>query len=600
MVRSPSEATGGIFGTLPLGRMANFKTELEKTIKRIVKELYKLDLDPALEHPAQEAHGDYSTNAAMVLAKRLKAEPLDIANSLKEFLVAWLPSDLVTKVEVVSPGFINFWLKEKVLLQEVSEVIKKGEDYGRSDKGKGKTVVIDYSAPNIAKRFGIGHLRSTTIGQALYNLYGFLGYKTIGDNHLGDWGTQFGTLLYQVKNKKLNVKDLSIDDLEGLYVEFHQEAEKNPKLMDEARAWFKKLEEGDSEARRVWKTVVDVSMREFSRVYDLLGVKIDYAYGESFYEDKMPVVIAEVRKKGLSKKSVGAEIIEFSDLPPAILVKSDGGTTYFTRDLATIRFRVESWDPQIYIYEVGADQKLHFRQVFEAAKLLGWMKGRELIHVAHGLIRFEHGKMSTRRGQTVKLEDVLGEAIKKAQKIMDESKTHLRRGFGGQAGRGLSDKEKEEVARAVGIGAIKYFDLSHHPLSDIIFDWEKIFVLEGNSAPYLQYTCARAMSVLQKARTDKPLAVSRQPLASEELPLLRFIYRFPEVVEEAARTYSPNLVCSYLFELAQRFNSFYAKVPIIKAESKEMKQLRLALTAATGQIIKNGLTLLGIEVPKRL
>lgn len=566
-----------------------FKLEIESLVREAAKKLYDLDVDPVIEHPAQESHGDYATGIAMDLAKKLKKKPLEVAGELKS-QISDLEFPIIQSIEVAPPGFLNFWLASTALAGEVNEVNKQKDRYGSSATGRGRTVVIDYSSPNIAKRFGIGHLRSTVIGQALYNLDKIHGFRVIGDNHLGDWGTQFGSLLAQISNQHLAISNLTIDKLEELYVDFHQRAEGDPKLMEEARAWFKKLEEGDQEARSLWKAVVSVSIKEFDRIYALLGVKFDYAYGESFYEDKMPSVIKEVRGKGLSKKSEGAEIVEFENLPPAILVKSDGTTTYFTRDLATIKFRLEKWQPQFITYEVGADQKLHFQQVFETIKRLGWADGVTLRHVAHGLIRLpadrqdlRSGKMSTRRGQTIKLEDVLDEAIRRAGKLI-----------GSSAGLGATEK-------AVGIGAIKYFDLMHQPQTDIIFDWEKLFLLEGNSGPYLQYTYARAMSVLRKANALKPLAVSHKPLASEaESPLLRYIYRFPEALDDAAENYSPNLICNYLFELAQRFNSFYDKAPIIKAESEELKALRLALTSATAQVVKNGLTILGIETPERL
>lgn len=560
------------------------REKIAAAVKEAVRERYRLELRAALEHPQVEDFGDFATPAALEIAQQTGGDPLEIARQLKLKLEGRL-KDLVKEIRVERPGFLNFWLRGEGLVGEVNEAIKEREKYGSADLGKGKTVVIDYSSPNIAKRFGIGHLRSTVIGQALANLYKFSGYKVIGDNHLGDWGTQFGAILRQVKSLKLKVKGLTVEDLEKLYVDFHKEAEQKPKLMEEAREWFLKLESGDQEARDIWRTVVDVSKTEFDRIYTLLGVRFDYAYGESFYEDKLPGVIAEIRKKGLVKKSEGAEIVEFAQLPPAILVKSDGATTYFTRDLATIKYRLETWNPQMIIYEVGADQRLHFQQVFETARKLGWADGREFVHVAHGLIRFAAGKMSTRRGQTVELEDVLKEAIERAERLTGQ---------------------KGAISKAVGIGAVKYFDLSHQPQTEIIFDWEKLFLLEGNSAPYLQYTYARASRVLAKASGVQHTAYSKQLIAGRspfavneaELPLLRWLYRFPEIVEDAAKSYSPNLLCNYLFELAQRFNRFYAAVPIIKA--KENRDLRLALTSATAQIIKNGLSLLGIETPERL
>jgi len=551
------------------------KEKIAGTVTQAVKDLYQLKVDPALEHPKQESFGDYATAVALGIAQQKQVDPFEVANEIRLKIKDRLVGP-VSRIDVVEPGFLNFWLTNDALVGAVNQVDKEREAYGSMGFGKGRTVVIDYSAPNIAKRFGVGHLRSTVIGQALYNLDKFSGYKVIGDNHIGDWGTQFGVLLYQVKSKKLNVKNLDVGKLEELYVEFHQEVDKDPKLMEKARAWFKKLEDGDKEARELWQSIVDISKEEFDRIYALLGIKFDETLGESFYEDKMLTVIKEVRKKGLSKKSEGAEIVEFENLPPAILVKSDGTTTYFTRDLATIKFRIEKWDPQFITYEVGADQKLHFQQVFETAKKLGWGDKCYFFHVPHGLIRFAGGKMSTRRGQTVRLEDILKEAVVRAKKLTGAN---------------------ESIARMVGIGSVKYFDLSHQPQTDIIFDWEKMFLMEGNSAPYLQYTYARAESVLQKAgRFSLP---KQTEVGEEEQPLLRYIYRFPEAVEVAAGSYSPNLICNYLFELAQRFNSFYDKAPIIKADEK-IRPLRLLLTSAVGQVVKNGLTILGIETPERL
>ena len=555
--------------------------------------------DISLEFPENELFGDYSTNLALILAKEEGKNPKEIASKIVEKLEKDKElAEVVSKVEVAGPGFINFFLSEKALLDELVNIEKQQEKYGTSDLGRGKTVIVDYSSPNIAKRFGIGHLRSTVIGQSLYNLYRFLGYKVIGDNHLGDWGTQFGTLLYQIDSKGLKPSELTIDELEKLYVEFNAEAQKNEKLWDMARAWFKKLEEKDPKAREIWQKVVDTSLKEFERIYGLLGVKIDYAYGESFYLDKMSAVIEEIRKKGLLTKSQGAHIIEFpstssGSLPPAIVVKSDGATTYLTRDLAAIRFRTTEWQPDILIYEVGSDQTLYFRQLFETVRLLGWKENSEFVHVAHGLMRFEHGKMSTRKGETVSLEEVLNGAISKARAIIDRSET----------GRGLDSHEKEKVAKAVGIGAVKYFDLMHQPGTDIIFDWEKIFVLEGNSAPYLQYTVARANSVLEKGRKSSPK--EKIALNPEELAVLRGLTRFSEIIVIAAKNYSPNLLANYLFDLAQKYNNFYAHHRILGSERTKNgilsdNQHRLALTAGVAQVLKNGLTILGIETPQRM
>ena len=558
-----------------------------------------------LEHPAEEAHGDYSTNIAMTMFGNFKFEILNLKlNSPLEFAKAIVEQlekneelkDYVEKVEVAQPGFINFWLSKDALCQEMSLITEKGERYGSSDLGNGKTMVIDYSAPNVAKPFGIGHLRSTIIGQALYNLYKFLGWQTIGDNHLGDWGTQFGTLLYQITDKNLDPDTLDIEKLQELYVEFNTKSQENPDLKEEARLWFKKLEDGDVQARDIWKKVKDISLQEYERIYKLLGVEIDFAHGESFYETALDGIIEEYEQKEIAAEDQGALVIHFpnEEMTPAMLRKSDGASTYLTRDLATIEYRKNEWKPDLIAYEVGAEQELHFRQVFAAYRLLHPEDITKFVHIKHGLYLSPSGKkFSTRRGDIVRLEEVLEEAIERAQK--------LAHGGDGQA-------------KAVGIGAIKYFDLSHHPESNIIFDWEKMFVLEGNSAPYLQYTYARTESVIAKSRlsddqisdgqtlrSDKSGNLKPGNLASEELALLRWIYRFPEVVEEAALNFAPNTVCTYLFELAQRYNTFYAKHRILADSAQNTaSSFRLALTQATGIILKTGLHLLGIEAPSKM
>jgi arginyl-tRNA synthetase len=550
------------------------------------------------EHPAEPIFGDYSTNIALVSSKfqtlnpKFK-NPKELAGIIVEKWREMGTPDFVEKVEVAGPGFINFWLSFSAFSRELEQVTDEQEKYGSSIKGTGKTVVIDYSAPNIAKPFGIGHLRSTNIGQALYNLYKHLGFETIGDNHLGDWGTQFGKLIYQIKKENANPCKLSIEDLEKLYVKFHEEAKDNPEREEEARKLFKKLEEGDKEVREIWQAVVETSLKEFNRVYELLGVDIDYAYGESFYTDKMEAVLNDTKEKGILKESQGALVVEIPSSPvPAMLKKSDGATTYLLRDLATIKFRKEQWQPELYIYEVGADQKLHFEQVFEVAQMLGYAKKENFIHVAHGLIRWPTGKFSTRKGDTIHLEEVLNEAIQKAKSLIT----------GANGNEAQLSREREEIAKKVGIGAIKYNDLKQNPRTDIIFDWDQMLSLSGNSGPYLQYTYARAQSILRKAQTEypeegRPAEVEEDKVSEEEWRLLRSFYRFPEVVEEAAKNFSPNLLCNFLFDLAQKFNLFYEKEKVIGGENE---RFRIILTSAVGQILKNGLNLLGIETPEKM
>ncbi|MBI2590553.1 MAG: arginine--tRNA ligase [Candidatus Blackburnbacteria bacterium] len=629
------------------------REQLGNAIAKVVKELTVRDVEPKLEHPAQEEFGDYSTSVALAvissgsgksrgdLSSRTPRDdkrstvttkwssPLEFAEKIKEKLEeSKMLKGLVEKIDVVAPGFINFWLSKEMLVGEMGKVGELGGSYGSSNVFDGQTVVVDYSGPNIAKPFGIGHLRSTIIGQAIYNLYKFLGAHTVGDNHLGDWGRQFGVLLHKITSGKLNVDGLTIDDLEKLYVEFHKEVEENPALWDEARGWFKKLEDGDPGAREIWQKVKDISLTEFSRIYDLLGVTIDYVYGESFYEKLMPEVVEECKVRGIAKESEGALIVEFEDLPPAILVKSDGATNYFTRDLATIKFRLKEWDPDLILYEVGAEQALHFQQLFEAVRLLGWgglspsserVVPTRFVHIKHGLYLAPSGKkFSTRKGDTIHLEEVLEEAITRAGYL-------IRGGSRGKTGLELPlskhpsvseskfatkvrpeeevQRDIDNIAKQVGVGAVKYFDLSHHPSSNIVFDWDKIMALEGNSAPYLQYTYARCKSVLTRAadvssrvEDERSLTLVRDDIMEpEELAVLRTLYKFPEVVEEAARNYAPNIICNYVNDLAQKYNAFYNQHRILPGDGSMSSWLD-----QDHSDLKTGLNLLGIEAPERM
>jgi len=565
------------------------------TIKDQITEIIKSvtgSKEVNLEFPGDDKFGDFTTNAAMVLAKKDSKNPRELAEEIVEKLKADKElAKIVDKVEVAGPGFINFWLTKLSLINELEKIEKEKEKYGSSTLGKGKTVVIDYSSPNIAKPFGIGHLRSTIIGQALYNLYDYIGFEVVGDNHLGDWGTQFGKLLYMIDVE--NVKEFDIAKLEELYVKFHKLAENDPTLEEKARQWFKKLEEGDELARSIWKKCIEVSTTEFDKIYGLLGVKIDFAFGESYYLSEMKQMMADSGiKKHLTKGEDGALIIDLSKEgieTPLMYLKSDGGTTYATRDLATIKFRVRKWNPDIIIYEVGAEQSFYFKQLFAAARLLGLVKESvQFVHTAHGLYLAPDGKkFSTRKGKTIKLEEVLDEAIARAGE--------LQKGDGKPA-------SAITTARQVGIGAIKYFDLMHSVQSNVVFEWEKIMNMEGNSGPYLQYTVARCNSVLNKSNNSinqlaNKLENDKWKMENEEELVLRTLIKFPETISASAITYSPNLLCNYLYDLAQKFNSFYNSDKIIGSENEGF---RLALTFAVGQVLKNGLKLLGIETPERM
>ena len=566
------------------------------SIEQSLKELDLPQVSVELEHPANRDFGDYSTNAALTIFGQLDQDqqqrlavsnPRQLAEKIAgqiDILLQRSHSDLAAEISVAGPGFINFTLSEKFLLQELKQLA--AGTISLPQTGSGQTVVIDYSAPNIAKRFSIGHLRSTIIGQAIYNLYQALDWEAIGDNHLGDWGTQFGKMIVAIRSwADKDVDQLTIPEMEQLYVRFHQEAEQNPTLNDQARQAFKDLEQGKAEETKLWQQLVEQSMQEFDQIYQLLDVEIDYAYGESFYQDIMPDVIALAKEKGLAEESEGALIFPYSeeDLPPAMLQKKDGATTYFTRDLATIKFRKDQWHPELVVYEVGAEQKLHFRQVFLAAEMLGLIAKEKLVHIPHGLISLKQGKMSTRQGNVVKLEQVLSQAIKKAKKFNPDP----------------------DLAKIVGIGAVKYNDLKRAPERSYTFDWEEMLSLEGNSGPYLQYTHARCQSLLEKSPVSyEKFGVEQQlsadyQLNQEELNILRNLYQAPEIIEKAAEEFAPHHLCTYLHQLAQTYNSFYNKHPIL--DSPEDRQLlRLALTKAVAVTLDYYLGLLGITAPDQM
>ena len=533
------------------------KTDLEKWLK-------ENKIEGKIEHPAVEKFGDFATRGEIEITEN---------------------KELIEKIERVA-GFTNIFINRDRLIKEAEKIGSLEWQKELEKRGDGKTMVIDYSAPNIAKAFGIGHLRSTNIGQALYNIYQFLGWKCIGDNHLGDWGTQFGKLIVAIKKWSVKpVKEMSIEDLENLYVKFHYEAEKDEKLGDEAREWFSRLENKDKEATDIWQKCIDISLKEFDRIYKLLGVKIDFAYGESFYLDKMEAVVKLMEDSRIIKDSEGAKIVEFERMPPAMVIKSNGTTTYFLRDMATVKYRIETWKPDLIIYEIGADQELHCRQIFETSKMLGWTP--QFYNVAHGMIRWTEGKFSTRKGQTIHLSEVIEKAMEEARKIAPEN--------------------DETKIKAVAIGAIKFNDLKQDPKKDIIFDWKKVMSMEGNSGPYLQYTYARCQSVLNKTNyksSEQTLPASGHlPLTGqanngfidiedEEMTLLREFYKFEEKIVEASKRFSPAVLAEYLLILARKYNEFYAKFRIIGEKEEEQ---RLFLTQNTVKILKIGLDILGIK-----
>ncbi len=538
--------------------------------------------------------GDLTTNICLQVAKDAGKNPKELAQELVLELENW-NLEFLNKVEVAGPGFINFFLNYDYLSKTLQEITQSESHFGESNKNNGRKVIVEYSSPNIAKPFTVGHLRSTIIGDAIANLLEAVGYEVMRDNHLGDWGSQFGKQIYAIKSwgdvDQIEKSQNPVKNLVSLYIKFHEEAEKDPKIEDYGREWFRKLEQGDSEARDLWLKCISWSMAEFERIYRLLGVKFTenngQGYGESFFEDKMGLVIEELREKNLLKEDAGAELVYFPDekFPPLMILKKDRTTLYATRDLATDKFRLGEYGPDVTIInEVGIEQELYFRQLFELEKMLGWVKDGQRVHIKHGHYRFAEGKMSTRKGNVIWLDEVLKEAEKRASDLSKQ------------------DVESLDTSKVVGIGAIKWNDLKRESKLDITFDWDEILNMQGNSGPYLQYTYVRTLSVWNKfealnSKSETNSNIQIQNLQTEELELLRFLAQYPYHVETAAERYAPNLLCTYLFELAQKFNLFYEKHKIIGTEEEAF---RLQLTEAVGVVIKSGLNLLGISTVDRM
>ncbi|MEO0019793.1 MAG: arginine--tRNA ligase [candidate division WOR-3 bacterium] len=538
------------------------------------------------------------------LARTTGVNPITLAESIAQRLD--LADSPFSSVQALK-GYVNFKFNPRVLAREVfADYQTNPLKYGSGELGRGKTIVIDYSSPNIAKPFSVGHLRSTLIGQALHNIFTYLGYKVIGDNHLGDWGTQFGKLLcaFELWGEEKRLEQNPTSHLLELYVRFHEQAKQDKTLISKAREWFRRLETGDPIARSRWQQFVRLSKKEFERIYDLLGVRFDVTLGESFYADRVKDVIEQALKKGVARKEKppanvrgddeefqeeeGVVLIPLDDFGikvPLILQKSDGTSLYATREIATAEYRIETWHPEKILYVVGKEQEFYFKQFNAALQLLGY--NVPCVHVNFGLVRLPEGRLSTREGRIILLEDVINEAIERAKAIVVE--------------RELTAEEKEEIARKVGIGAIKYADLSQNRIKEVVFDWNRMLALDGDSAPYLQYAYTRTRSILRKAeKLNRSLADPSLLVAPEEQKLLLHIARFPESILAAAQNYEPHRIANRLYSLARDFSLFYDRVPVLKAETKELCASRLALVEMTGTVIKIGLNLLGIDVLERM
>lgn len=565
--------------------------DFKKIIAEKIKEATNIEtIEEYIEVPSNKEMGDYSL-PCFKLAKEMKKAPQVIANEIKEKLN--IDNEIVKNVEVVN-GYLNFYIAPNAIYKTVFEEMEnEGEKYGECEDGNGKNIVIDYSAPNIAKPFHIGHLRSTVIGGALYRIYKFLGYNVVGINHLGDYGTQFGKLIegYKRWGNEYNIEEDPINELTKIYVRINALCKEDEKVLDECRNNFKKLEDGDEYCTNLWQKFRELSLKEFQRIYDLLNIEFDSLNGEAFYADKMQEVVDLLRKSGKLEESEGAEVINLEDkgMPPCLIIKSNGSTTYATRDLAAILYRARTYDFDKAIYVTSYEQILHFKQIFEVAKLLGLDKKYTdgLIHVPFGMVQLATGKMSTREGNIIKLEDLLNEAISRAREIIEEKNPGL--------------EDKEEIAKKVGIGAVIFNDLYNSRIKDEIFDWDTMLNFNGETGPYLQYMYVRTNSILEKVdHLPNGNEVDYELLNDEaSINLIKAIYNFTDSVKLAASKNEPYVISRYLINLAQLFSTFYNENKIID-EDEDIKQARVYLTYCTNVVLKEGAALLGIEMPERM
>ena len=569
--------------------MADFKQIIGQAIAKVTN-LNEKELESYIEKPKDQKNGDYAF-PCFKLAKELRKAPAIIANDIQEKIE--IDKEKIEKIEVVG-GYLNFYINKNAITKEVLEKVELDEEYGKSKIGEKKNIVIDYSSPNIAKPFHIGHLRSTVIGGALYKIYKHLGYNVTGINHLGDYGTQFGKLIegYKLWGEEYNIEENPIDELTKIYIRINQLCKEDEKVLEACRNNFKKLEDGDEYCTKLWERFRSLSLKEFQKVYDLLGSKFDSWNGEAFYSDKMPEVIDILEKTGKLVESQGARIIDLEDKginTPCIIEKSNGSTTYATRDLAAILYRARTYDFDKALYLTSYEQALHFKQVFEVAKLLGidekYTNG--LVHVPFGMVLLPTGKMSTREGKVIKLQDLLEEAIQRAKKVIEEKNPGL--------------ENKDEIAKKVGIGAVIFNDLANNRVKDEIFEWDQILNFQGETGPYIQYTYVRTKSVLEKVEKVPEFATVDLNELSDEYSqnIIKLMYNFENTLVQVTKKEEPSILSRYLIDLAKAYSSFYNENKIITDEQKT-QDARVYLTYAVGQVLKTGANLLGIEMPEKM
>ena len=565
------------------------KEKISKVVAEVVNtEDWKSILD-LIETPPDNKMGDYAI-PCFSFAKLMHKNPSLIANEVKENLEECKEELGLSLVESVN-GYCNLFVNREKYVKMILDTMEK-DNLGVEKVGLDKTICIDYSSPNIAKNFHVGHLRTTVIGNSLYKIYDKLGYKVIRINHLGDWGTQFGKLIvaYKKWSSKEVVEKRGIDELLDIYVKFNSEAEKNPELMDEAREWFVKMEQGNQEALAIWEWFKEISMVEFERVYKMLGISFDSYLGESYYRNMVPELVDYLKEKKLLIESQGANVIDLSkyNMPPCMITKKDGGSIYHSRDICAVLYRKEKYDFDKCLYVTGLEQSLHFKQVFKAIELMGYKWYTNLVHVPYGLVSLEGAKLSTRNGNIIYAEDILDEAVKRAAESIEEKNPKL--------------VNKEMVAKKVGIGAVIFHDLFNQRIKDVDFSWDDVLSFEGTTGPYVQYTYARAKSILRKSNVE----IENKNICYDALTddvtfeLIKILSGYEEAVKNAANRYEPSIVARYIISVASSFNKFYQECTILREENEMVKMARLNLVNLVQKIVNEACGLLGMECPEEM
>lgn len=558
--------------------------DYKKLISDLIKEILEIDVYDSIEIPPNSNMGDFAF-PCFKLAKELRKSPQAIAEDLKNKI----QHENISKIEVVG-AYLNFFItKSKISVDVLSRILKNENDYGNSNFGEGKTIIVEYSSPNIAKPFHIGHLFTTVVGNSLYKIHKSQGYDVVGINYLGDWGTQFGKLIYAYKNW-VNLEALNenpISELFRIYVKFHNEAEKDPSIEDEGRKYFKMLEEGDEECKELWKKFRELSLVEFEKLYEILGVKFDSYDGEAFFSDKIDDVVKEIEDKGILEDSLGAKVVKLDEynMPPCIIKKADGATIYATRDITAAIYRKTKYNFHKNIYVVGTPQALHFKQVFKTLELMGNDWAKDCVHVGFGLVKFKDKKLSSRKGEVVLLEDLLNMSVEKIREVIEEKNPNL--------------KNKDEVSKKVGIGAIVFNYLKMNRERDIIFDFDEVLSFEGETGPYVQYTFARAKSILRKSNLNIDYSNCEKFLElltdDNEISLIKSLGDFNDAIKSSIDSLEPSIVTRYVIDVAKKFNKFYNSNNILNLENENLKKARLVLSHATTVVIKNALYLIGVE-----